>query len=139
GMPSAKGLFSSAGVMSGSRLTAMTRDKAAKAADQLLRRLGLRPDQIGELQAVPFSTLLAAQADVEAEDRARGEAPRSFAPVLGEAIPHHPFAPGAPTESIDVPLVVSTALDERTYRETHFDMDWGEVGRRLERRVGGDA
>lgn len=139
GMPSAKGLFSSAGVMSGSRLTAMSRDQAAKAADQLLRRLGLRPDQIRDLQAVPFSALLAAQADVEAEDRARGEAPRSFAPVLGDAIPHHPFAPGAPPESIDVPLVVSTALDERTYRETQFDMGWDEVRRRLERRVGGDA
>jgi len=139
GMPGAKGLFSSAGVMSGSRLTAMTRDQAAKAADQLLRRLDLRPDQIRDLQAVPFSTLLAAQADVEAEDRARGEAPRSFAPVLGESIPHHPFAPGAPTESIDVPLVVSTVLDERTYRETRFDMDWDEVSQRLERRVGGDA
>lgn len=138
-MPEAKGLFSSAGVMSGSRLTAMTREQAAKAADQLLRQLGLRADQVRELQAVPFSTLLAAQAEVEAEDRALGEAPRSFAPVLGKAIPHHPFTPGAPTESLDIPLVVSTALDERTYRETKFDMDWDEVRERLRRRVGEDA
>lgn len=138
-MPEAKGLFSSAGVMSGSRLTAMTRDQGAKAADLLLRQLGLRPDQIRELQAVPFSTLLAAQAEVEAEDRARGEAPRSFAPVLGQAIPHHPFTPGAPSESLDIPLVVSTALDERTYRETRFDMGWEEVLERLRRRVGEDA
>lgn len=139
GMPVAKGLFSSAGVMSGSRLTAMTRDQGAQAADQLLRRLDLRADQIRELQSVPFSTLLAAQADVEAQDRSRGEAPRSFAPVLGEAIPHHPFASGAPTESLDIPLVVSTALDERTYRETNFDMGWDEVRQKLDRRVGGDA
>jgi para-nitrobenzyl esterase len=139
GMPSAKGLFSSAGVMSGSRLTAMTREQAAKATDLLLRRLDLRPDQIDALQSVPFSTLLAAQAQVEADDRARGEAPRSFAPVLGDAIPHHPFAPGAPQESLDVPLIVSTALDERTYRETRFDMNWGEVRKNLERRAGQDA
>ncbi|MDO8380427.1 carboxylesterase/lipase family protein [Phenylobacterium sp.] len=139
GMPVAKGLFSSAGVMSGSRLTAMTRDQAAQAADQLLRVLGLRTDQIKALQAVPFSTLLAAQAEVEAEDRSRGEAPRSFAPVLGQAIPHHPFAPGAPDESADIPLVVSTALDERTYRETNFDMGWDEVRQKLERRVGAEA
>jgi para-nitrobenzyl esterase len=138
-MPSAKGLFSSAGVMSGSRLTAMTKEHAAKAADLLLRRLDLRPGQISALQAVPFSTLLAAQAEVEAEDRARGEAPRSFAPVLGEAIPHHPFTPGAPQESIDIPLIVSTALDERTYRETKFDMGWDEVRKNLERRAGADA
>jgi para-nitrobenzyl esterase len=139
GMPSAKGLFTSAGVMSGSRLTAMTREEAAQASDLLLAQLGLRRDQVRELQQVPFTTLLAAQAQVEAADRARGEAPRSFAPVLGAAIPHHPFAPGAPAESHDVPLVVSTALDERTYREVKFNMTWEEVQKRLEKRVGKDA
>jgi para-nitrobenzyl esterase len=36
-------------------------------------------------------------------------------------------------------LIVSTALDERTYRETRFDMGWDEVRRKLERRVGEDA
>lgn len=138
-MPSAKGLFSSAGVMSGSSLTAMTREDAAKATDLLLARLGLRRDQVRELQQVPFTTLLAAQADVESADRARGEAPRSFAPVLGEAIPRHPFTPGAPSEAHDVPLIVSTALDERTYREVKFNMAWEEVQQRLERRVGADA
>ncbi|MFD3262857.1 carboxylesterase/lipase family protein [Phenylobacterium ferrooxidans] len=138
-MPGAKGLFSSAGVMSGSRLTAMTREQGAKAADLLLRQLGLRADQIKELRAVPFATLLAAQAEVEAEDRARGEAPRSFAPLIGDAIPHHPFTPGAPTESLDIPLVISTALDERTYRETRFDMAWDEVSKNLDHRVGADA
>ena len=139
GMPSAKGLFSSAGVMSGSRLTAVTREEAAQASDQLLAQLGLRRDQIRELQQVPYTTLLAAQAQVEAGDRARGEAPRSFAPVLGAAVPHHPFTPGAPVESRDVPLVVSTALDERAYREVKFDMTWDEVRQRLEKRVGKDA
>mgnify|MGYP006398641439 CR=1 FL=1 len=139
GMPSAKGLFSSAGVMSGSRLVAMKRDEAAKVADQLLQRLGLKASQIRELQAVPYQTLLAAQADVEAGERSRGEAPQSFSPVLGAAIPHHPFTPGAPPESLDIPLIVSTALDERTYREVKFDMGWDEVLERFRRRVGEDA
>ncbi|WP_333585491.1 carboxylesterase/lipase family protein [Phenylobacterium sp.] len=138
-MPAAKGLFSSAGIMSGSALTSMTREQADKASAQLLERLGLRRDQIKELQAVPFTTLLAAQADVEAEERRRGEAPRSFAPVLGELIPRHPFTPGAPEISRDIPLVVSTALDERTYRETRFDLGWDEVLATLQRRVGEDA
>lgn len=138
-MPAAKGLFSSAGVMSGSALTSMTREQADKASAQLLQRLGLRRDQVKALQAVPFTTLLAVQADVEADERRRGEAPRSFAPVLGELIPHHPFTPGAPEESRDIPLVVSTALDERTYRETRFDMSWEEVLATLQKRVGEDA
>ena len=59
--------------------------------------------------------------------------------VLGDAIPHHPFTPGAPAESRDIPLVVSTVLDERTYRETRFDMTWDEVLSTLQKRVGDDA
>jgi para-nitrobenzyl esterase len=138
-MPSAKGLFHAAAVMSGSRLTAMTREQAAGASANLLKRLDLKPTQIRELQAVPFTTLLAAQADVEAGERSRGEAPRSFAPVMGATIPHHPFDPGAPAESMDVPMIVSNTLDERSYRETRFDMGWDEVRTMLRGRVGGDA
>lgn len=126
-MPSAKGLYSSAGVMSGSRLTAMTREDAVKPSDQLLLKLGLTRKDIRKLQQVPFTTLLAAQADVEAAERARGEAPRSFSPVMGASIPTHPFSPHAPDMSKDIPLVVSTVLDERSYRETRFDMTWDDV------------
>lgn len=130
-MPSAKGLYQRAGVMSGSRLTAMTREEAVKPSDQLLAKLGLSRKDIRKLQDLPFTTLLAAQADVEANERSRGEAPRSFAPVMGAAIPAHPFTPGAPEMSRDIPLVVSTVLDERTYRETKFDMTWDDVKKML--------
>lgn len=135
-MPGAKGLFSSAGVMSGSRLTAMTREDAAKPSDQLLRKLGLTRKDIRKLQDIPFTTLLAAQADVEAAERSRGEAPRSFSPVMGVSIPTHPFTPNAPELSKDVPLVVSTVLDERSYRETRFDMTWDDVKAMLRPLVG---
>ena len=117
----------------------MTREDGARAADQLLKKLGLRADQVRELQAVPFTRLLAAQAEVEAAERAAGEAPRSFAPVLGDAIPHHPFDPAAPEESADVPIVVSTVLDERTYRESNFAMTWDDVRKMLRARAGGEA
>lgn len=139
GMPTASGLYSSAGVMSGSRLVAQTRDEAAEISGKLLKRLNLRKDQIRELQSVPFSTLLSAQADLEAGDRAKGEAPRSFSPVLGATIPHHPFTPGAPTESKAIPIIVSTTLDERAYRESNFDQTWTGVQARLKAVVGDDA
>ncbi len=131
-MPGAKGLYSSAGVMSGSRLTAMTRAEAAKPSDQLLQKLGLTRKDIRKLQDIPFTALLAAQADVEAAERARGEAPRSFSPVMGVSIPTHPFAPNAPELSKDIPLVVSTVLDERSYRESKFDMTWDDVKKMLQ-------
>lgn len=126
-MPGAKGLYSSAGVMSGSRLVAMTREEAQKPSGQLLAKLGLTHKDIRKLQDIPFTTILAAQADVEAVERAKGEAPRSFSPVMGASIPIHPFTPGAPDMSKDIPLIVSTVLDERSYRESKFDMTWDDV------------
>ncbi len=52
GMPSARGLFNAAAVMSGSRLTAMSRRAAAETADGFLKVLGLKASQIRELQAL---------------------------------------------------------------------------------------
>jgi para-nitrobenzyl esterase len=138
-MPGARGLYQRAGVMSGSRLVAMTREEAQRPSSQLLSKLGIARTDIRRLQAVPFSTILAAQADVEAAERSRGEAPRSFSPVMGASIPIHPYTPGAPEMSKDIPLVVSTVLDERTYRETRFDMTWDDVKTMLRPMVGGET
>lgn len=138
-MPGAQGLYSSAGVMSGSRLTAMTREDAVKPSDQLLAKLGLTRKDRRKLQDLPFTTILSAQNDVEAAERSRGEAPRSFAPVMGPSIPTHPFAPGAPEMSKTIPLVVSTVLDERSYRETRFDMTWEDVKKMLQPLVGANT
>jgi para-nitrobenzyl esterase len=138
-MPSAKGLFHRAGVMSGSRLVAMKREEGAQAADRLLQKLGIAKSNIGKLQSLPFSTILAAQAEVEAGERSRGEAPRSFAPVIGASVPRDPFSPDAPAESAHVPLIVSSTLDERSYRESNFEMTWDAVRKVLDRMVGGDA
>jgi para-nitrobenzyl esterase len=41
--------------------------------------------------------------------------------------------------SAKIPLVVSTVLDERSYRESNFDMSWDAVKKMLERFVGADA
>lgn len=138
-MPSAKGLFHRAAVMSGPRLRAMPPEAGLAAADQLLRKLGLSKGDVRKLQATPYAVILAAQAQIEAEARARGEAPNSFAPVLGSALPRHPFDPDAPAVSAHAPLIVSTVLDERTYRERNFDQTWDGVLRRLQAQVGPDA
>jgi para-nitrobenzyl esterase len=138
-MPGAQGLYQRAGVMSGSRLTAMTRADAVKPSDQLLQKLGLTRKDIRKLQDLPFTAILSAQNDVEAAERSRGEAPRSFAPVMGASIPTHPFTPGAPEMSKDIPMVVSTVLDERSYRETRFDMTWDDVKNMLQPLAGANT
>lgn len=123
-MPSAKGLFHRAGVMSGSALRVVSRDASAQATDTFLKLLGVGKESIGQLEKLPFQQLLAAQVTMEDADRARGEAPRSFSPVLdGVAIPRHPFDPDAPAVSAHVPMMVSTTLDERAYRQINFNLD----------------
>ncbi|WP_427965344.1 carboxylesterase/lipase family protein [Altererythrobacter sp.] len=121
-MPSAKGLMHRAGVMSGSALRLMPEEVAAKRTAELLKELNI--SDVRKLQEVPFLAILEAQAAAEAAARAKGEAPGSFAPVVeGNVIPRHPFDPDAPDTSADVPMIVSTALDERAYRMMDFGMD----------------
>ena len=123
-MPSAKGLFHRAGVMSGSALRALGPDVASQRTQALMTALGLGKRDVRKLQQLPWLTVLQAQAGLEAAARAKGEAPGSFAPVRdGVAIPRHPFDPDAPAISADVPMIVSTALDERAYRMMDFRMD----------------
>ena len=123
-MPAAKGLFHRAGVMSGSALRMMPAEMAGATARRLLDALDIAPGNVRELQKVPWTILLETQAGLEAADRARGEAPRSFAPVVdGITLPRHPWSPDAPAVSADVPMIVSSVLDERSYRMADFAMD----------------
>lgn len=139
-MPSAKGLFHRAVQNSGAMLRVATRDRGKAAAEPLLKSLGLTGKDVRRLQAVPWYDLLAAQADLEADARRRGEAPGSFTPVLdGVAMPRQPWDPDAPTLSANVPLIVSTTLDERTYRQSNDDQTWAGVESFLKPRVGAEA
>lgn len=137
-MPSAKGLFHRAGVMSGSALRLMPAEVGVERAAVLLKALDLGPKDVRKLQDMPWLTLLQTQAKLEAVDRAKGEAPRSFAPVIdGVAITRHPFDPDAPDVSADVPMIVSTALDERSYRMAHYRMDEAALIEFAEKRAPG--
>lgn len=139
-MPSAKGLFHRAVQMSGAMLRVAPRERAKASSDVLLKALNLGGRDIRKLQAIPFHDLLSVQADIEAAARAKGEAPGSFTPVLdGVAMPRHPFDPDAPAISADVPMIVSTTLDERTYRQANFNQTWDGVKALLATRVGARA
>jgi para-nitrobenzyl esterase len=136
-MPSAKGLFHRAVEMSGAMLRVATPDRAKGSADGLLKQLNIKGSNIGKLQAVPWYDILGAQSELEADARSRGEAPGSFSPVLdGVAMPRHPFDPDAPAISADVPMIISTTLDERTYRQRNYDQTWDGVKALLRPRVG---
>jgi para-nitrobenzyl esterase len=113
GMPAAKGLFRCAGVQSGSALRLATRETATKSAEALLAKLGISKGNIADIQKVSWQQILEAQTGAGA----------GFSPVMdGAVLPHHPFDPVAPPESADVPVIISTTLEDAALGLTNFDL-----------------
>ena len=110
--PSAKGLFHRAAVQSGSTLKLATREAATKAAEALLAKLEIPKSRIADIQKVSWQQLLEAQTGL------------AFSPVVdGTVLPHHPFDPVAPPESADVPVIISTTLEDSALALTNFSLD----------------
>ena len=118
-MPAAKNLFHRAGVQSGSAIRVATRENATKAAETLIAKLGISKGRIPDLQKLSWKQILDAQNEVA------GTGPGgSFAPVVdGSVLPHQPFDPVAPAVSENVPMIISTTLDDAALRLTNFDLD----------------
>jgi para-nitrobenzyl esterase len=101
-------------VQSGSTLRQGTQEETAKEAEKLLKTLGIAKGQAAKLQQVPWQKLL------EAQVASNG----AFRPTVGDkTLPHHPFDPGAPEESADVPVIISTTLHDAALRLTNFDLN----------------
>ncbi len=105
GMPAAKGLFHRAAIQSGPGMSVGDPESATKAASELLDKLGLKPRNLAKLQAVSTEDLL------KAINGVRG---RAFRPILGPAIPAHPFEPVGSELSKDVPILIGTTQHEIT-------------------------
>ena len=128
--PSAKGLFRTAGVQSGSALRLATRETATKSAEALLAKLGIAKSNIADLQKVPWQQILQAQSSLGLG--------LGFSPVIdGSVLPHHPFDPAAPPESADVPVVISTTLEDAALSLTNFNLDEGGLKEILNKRFEG--
>ena len=134
-MPSAKGLFHRAAIQSGSALRAATRETATKTAERMLAQIGLDKSRIRELQSVPFEMMISAQALLLAQNP-----PAAFGPVVdGEVLPRHPFDPVAPDISADVPIIVSTTLDDAALARTDFSLDEAGLKAHIKELAGSDA
>ena len=97
--PSAKGLFHRAICQSGAAIKGVSRENATRSAQALLTKLNLKPDQIDQLQNMPFEKL---------EEALKGPG-MNFGPVVdGKTLPHDPFDPAAPEESAESGLRAST-------------------------------
>jgi para-nitrobenzyl esterase len=126
--PSAQGLFHRAIIQSGAAIRLRTPDRAAKLTDCVLQVLGLNAGQIGALQELPVSKLLAA---VNPAIKALGPAPTPlfdrypFGPVVdGELLPAHPFDPIASATSAGIPLLIGDMKDETASFLAPDDLVW---------------
>lgn len=131
-MPSGKGLFHSAAVQSGSSLRMATREAATKSAEALLAKLGISKSNIADIQKVSWQQILEAQTALGAS--------AGFSPVVdGTVLPHHPFDPVAPPESADVPVIISTTLEDAALGLTNFDLDEAGLKAMLSQRYAGKS
>ncbi len=111
-MPSAQGLFHRAVIESGASIRGIPREAANKSTEAFLAKVGLKPNQLDELQRLPVDRLLQAMA---------GGGPASvpglrFGPVVdGKTLPANPFDPTAPEISANVPLLIGTTQTEVTF------------------------
>jgi para-nitrobenzyl esterase len=118
-MPSAKGLFHRVAVQSGSTLRLVTREAGATSAEKLLKQLSLDKSRVADIQKLSWEQILDAQTAV-----AGGGAGGPFSPVVdGMVLPRHPFDPDAPAVSADVPMIISTVLDEAALVLSNFDLN----------------
>jgi para-nitrobenzyl esterase len=128
--PAAKGLFHRAAVQSGSMLKFVARDRATQNSEALLKQLGIAKTRIADLQKVSWQQLLEAQAAVSASVPGIGGGP-----VLdGKYLTHDPFDPAAPPESADIPLIVSTTLEDAALALTNFTLGEADLKALLDKR-----
>jgi para-nitrobenzyl esterase len=131
-IPSAKGLFHSAGIQSGSTIRSATHELAAKSAELLLGKLGIAKGDIANIQKVPWQQILEAQTSLGTT--------AAFTPVVdGTVLPHHPFEPTGPPESADVPVIISTTLEDAALRLTNFDLTEQGLRDMMNQRFGAKA
>ena len=135
GMPAAQGLFHRAIAQSGSAVTSLPAGAATESAAAFMSRLGLKGNQVEELQALPMPQLLEAlapragpstgrgrgapvsgQAAVAGRGRGPGGGGFNAAPVVdGKSLPHNVFDPSATTISQSVPLLIGSTETEVTW------------------------
>jgi para-nitrobenzyl esterase len=144
-MPSARGLFHKAVVLSGASLRATDREYSEKLGAHVLREAGVTAAEIGKLQEMPWRDYLAlagrAQQKLAAESAGPGGGMRrGFAPVVdGQFLPQHPYVPAAAPTAAGVPMIICSTFHEQSPSWTDSSLEavtLDQVVERLKQRAG---
>jgi para-nitrobenzyl esterase len=116
-LPAAQGLFHRAIIMStlaDTAITGLEPARATAAAELLLARLGLKPNDADALMTLPAAQIIAAltaggSAGGQGGQTTAGDISLRFVPVVdGRTLPAHPFEPAASEVSATVPMLVGS-------------------------------
>ncbi len=118
-MPSAKGLFHKAVVLSGAARKAGDKDYSEKLGAAVVKEAGLRPTELEKLQAMPWKDFYAiatkAQQAVAREAGPGDGLRRGYSPVVdGKILPQHPYDPEAAPTAAEVPMIISSVENEQS-------------------------
>ena len=147
-MPSAKGLFHRAVVLSGASVRAGDKAMAEKLGSYVLAEAGLTANDLDKLQQMPWKQYLEvatkAQRKLAQELAAGGSAPgglrAGFSPsVDGTILQQHPFAPQAAPTAANVPMIICSVENEQAPAWTDaslMNITLPEVAEKLKQRAG---
>jgi para-nitrobenzyl esterase len=127
-MPSAKGLFHKAVVLSGAGTRSGDRDYSEKLGEYVLREAGLTPDKVDRLQEMPWIQYyqFASRASVKLaqETGPGGGMRRGFNPFVdGIIIPQHPYWPDPAPSASEVPMIICSTLNEMSPSRTDANLE----------------
>ncbi len=118
-MPSAKGLFHKAVVLSGAAVRMGDKEYCEKLGAAVVREAGLEGSRLDKLQELPWKEFLAIAS--KAQQKLNQEAPgapglrRNFNPVVdGGVLPQHPFHPEPAPTAAGVPMLISSTFNEQS-------------------------
>ena len=130
-MPSAKGLFHKAIIQSGTLVNVMTKEKSQALGQEVLKNLGLTPDDVEKLDTIAYPDLVKAGNDallkISGPRKPGSSTMFGFAPSAdGVVLIQQPFSPGFADISNEIPLMMGSTLNElmRTvYDEKELTME----------------
>ncbi len=144
-MPSAKGLFHKAVVLSGASRRAADKTYSEQLGAAVVKEAGLGPDDLEKLQAMPWKDFYAVATRAQQNlmrQSAGGGSPmaRGFSPVVdGAILPQHPYDPDAAPTAAGVPMIISSVENEQSPSWTDSSLEsvtMDDVIERLRHRAG---
>src|SRR3990170_1287087 len=119
-MPSARGLFHKAIVLSGASLRSGEKEYSEKLGHYILKEAGLSSSQVEKLQEMSWkeyyaiATSAADKLNNELGPAARGMR-RGFSPVVdGSILLQHPYFPEPAREAADIPMIICSTFNEQS-------------------------